>query len=132
MDEAESVADDELLYRRIPASTDWYDPGTGELDDQAFAPHKDRDLTGLSLYRAIFKTIEETAAGQPGKSYYVATLRARDIRAAGIEITRDDPGDPGHVVLPSLNGTNRKDDRTLKLQRVLAGLPLSVSGPFPP
>jgi hypothetical protein len=37
---SEPIEDGELLYRRVPASTRWYDPATGVLRSEAFGPHK--------------------------------------------------------------------------------------------
>lgn len=133
---SEPVDDDELLYRRIPESLGWYDRATGILSAEAFGPHKTRDATGLSLARAKYKSIEEAALGQPGKSYFVAVLRAGDLRQQGIEIVpRPDVGagqwDPAHAELPDLNSEVRKADHTLEQQRILAEqLVLRVEGPF--
>lgn len=96
-DDSEPIADDEVLYRRVPASMGWYSPEMG-LDPRAFAPHKTNDATGLSISRKKHKTVEEAARGQPGKSYYVAILRAGDLRKQGIAVEpRSLPGDPGHA-----------------------------------
>ena len=138
MDDLDPVADDELLYRRVSASAmpQQYDPGTGRLSDQAFAPHKTRDVIGLSVSRAKFKSLEEAARGWPGKSYFVAVLRAGDLRQKGIEVVPrpdlpDGQVDPAHAELPDLNAANRKNDVTLQRQRMLAEeLCLRVEGPF--
>ena len=79
-DEIESIADEELLYRRVPASTGWFDTVSQTLKADAFGPHKIQDLTGLSVTRAKFKSIEQAAQGRPGKSYYVAVLCAGALR----------------------------------------------------
>jgi len=131
-DAAEPVADDELLYRRIPASTNWFDPVTGTLQAAAFAPHKTSDLTGLSVSRAKYKSIENAARARPGKSYFIAVLRAGDLRQSGIEVVpRPLPGDPGHAELPALNSGSRKSTETLEMERLLAEtLCLQVEGPF--
>ena len=130
-DGTEPIADEEFLYRRIPASTDWYSTETG-LKPEAFGPLK-TDATGLSISRAKYKSIEEAARGRPGKSYYVAVLRAGDLRQNGIEpAPKPMPDDPGHAELPDLNADNRKTDQTLELQRVLVSLTLRVEGPFAP
>ncbi len=129
----EPIAADEILYRRVPASPGWYDEGTGLLKPQAFDPHRKNDLTGISVSRAQYKTIEEAARGQPGKSYYVAVLRAGDLLAKGIRVLpRPLPNDPGHAEFPDLNATNRKSNRVLELQRILAELTIEVEGPFVP
>jgi hypothetical protein len=131
-DGIEPIADDELLYRRVPAAAQpqRYDPIRRQLSDQAFAPHKLYDSTGLSVSRAKYKQLEEAAKGQPGKSYYVAVVRAGDLRQHGIEVeARPHPDDPGHAELPQLNAGNYKDSVTLERQRVLVTLCLSVEGP---
>lgn len=135
-DVPDPIDDDEILYRRVPAAAapQRYDPDTGELTDQAFAPHRTEDVTGISLVREKFKNAEQAARGRAGKSYYVAALRAGDIRCAGMSV---EPRphlscgiDPAHAELPDLNSGNRKDDATLERQRVLVRLCLRVLGPF--
>lgn len=78
-DGTEPVADHELLYRRIPAASGFYDaqvdPNPSSL---AFRPTKS-DTTGLSLSRAKYKSVEETGRGREGKRYFVAVLRAGDL-----------------------------------------------------
>ncbi|MHB1038251.1 MAG: hypothetical protein ACYC35_27825 [Pirellulales bacterium] len=133
---SEPVEDGELLYRRIPASTGWYDPAAGVLKAEAFGPHKTQDITGLSVARAKYKSIEEAARGTLGKSYFVAVLRASDLRKQGIDISPqpdlpDGRRDPAHAELPGLRADNRKATQTLEWQRLLAGeLTVRVEGPF--
>lgn len=132
-DGREPIADDELLYRRVPAaaSPQRYDPVTKVLSDQAFAPHKTNDVTGLSISRAKYKRIDEAAKGQPGKSYYVAILRAGDIRRLGMRIEpRPEIDDPAHAELPDLNSANLKESVTMERQRALVDLCIAVEGPF--
>ncbi|MGI8980251.1 MAG: hypothetical protein ACR2FY_13580 [Pirellulaceae bacterium] len=127
------IADDEFLYRRVPASAQpqLFDPVQQELNDQAFAPSKTRDVSGLSVSRAKYKAIEEAGQGRPGKSYYVAVLRAGDLRQHGIVVEpRPKVNDPGHAELPQLNAENYKDSDTLERQRLLVSLCLRVEGPF--
>ena len=94
-DGIEPITDDELLYRRIPASMGWYSASAG-LSPQAFAPHATNDITGLSVSRAKYKSIQAAAKGRPGKSYYVAILRAGDLRQRGIQVVpRPLPEDVG-------------------------------------
>ena len=101
----------------------------------AFDPHRKNDITGLSIFRAKYKSIEEAARGRPGKSYYVAVLRAGDLRKNVITVVPHPDGpdgyDPGHAEIPDLNAGNRKDDKTLERQRLLVELCLRVEGPFP-
>lgn len=132
----EPIADEEYLYRRVPASSvpQWYDPITKELSDQAFAPHKTEDATGLSVSRAKYKSVEQAARGRAGKSYFVAVLLAADVRQAGmnIEPRPETPHgyDPAHAELPDLNSANRKQSDTLQRQRTLVALCREVVGPF--
>ncbi len=126
------ISDDEILYRRIPASTGWCDPSrTPVLEPEAFRPNKN-DVSGISLSRQKYNTIEQAARGQPGKSYYVALLRAADIRAAGMDIVHMPlPDDPGHTEIPDLNYENRKSKQAIEWRTLLAEkLCLQIEGPF--
>ena len=83
---SDPILDDETLYRRIPASTHWYDPNrTPSLEPEAFRPNRN-DESGISVARAKYTTMHQAALGRVGKQYYVAVLRAGDIRAAGMEL----------------------------------------------
>ena len=130
----EPVADDELLYRRVPASTGWYDPTSGMLKSEAFAPHKVNDATGLSVSRGKYKLLEEAALGRPGKTYYIAVINAGELRQAGIDVVPQPhlPSgyDPSHAELPGLNSSNRKATETLERQRVLVSLCRTIEGPY--
>jgi hypothetical protein len=129
-DGSEPIADDEILYRRVPLV---HYSADGGLVDQAFAPHKIRDATGISISRAKYKSIEEAARGGSGKPFYVAVMQAVILRQHGIEpVPRPIVDDPGHAELPDLNAANCRSDRTLELQRVLVELTLRVEGPFGP
>jgi hypothetical protein len=129
-DGTEPVADDELLYRRISVASGWYSPAAG-LKGAAFAPHKTEDETGLSVWRAKYKTVERAARGRAGKSYYVAILRAGDLTQRGIEVVPHPLSDgPGHAELPNLTSANRKTDRTRELERIRVDWCRSVEGPF--
>ncbi len=87
-DRIEPVLDEEILYRRIPASTGWYQPNKeSPLDPEAFRPNHD-DATGISLSREKYTPIEDAARGQPEKEYYVAVLRAGNSHAPGWRLSR--------------------------------------------
>lgn len=127
----EPISDDELIYRRVPLSKEWYNPATTELNSEAFAPSKQRDLTGISVTRAKYNHVERAALGQPGKSYFVAVLRASDIRSLGLKVEpRPVATDLGHSELPDLNAANYKEDATQERKRALAAICLRVEGPF--
>jgi hypothetical protein len=127
----EPIADDELLFRRVPLSTRWFDPITRILRPEAFRPSKERDVTGISVSRQRYKVAELAARGRPGNFYYVAVLRAGDIRQLGITVEpRPLLNDPGHAELPQLNAANYKDSETLERERQLVTICLRVEGPF--
>jgi hypothetical protein len=129
-DGSEPVADDELLYRRIPVSQGWYKEG--RLSPEAFDP-REGELTGISVYRDKYKSLQEVAKGKSRRGYYVAVLRAGDLRERGIEVVqRPKPDDPGHAELPDLTCHNRLTTETLERKHHLTELCLRVEGPFPP
>ncbi len=124
------VADDELLYRRIPVSTGWYTQG--ELSPEAFNPRED-EITGISVYRDKYKSIQEAARGKSKQGYYVAVLRAGDLRKNGLEVvSRPRQNDPGHAELPDLTCDNRLTQEALERKLRLTTLCVRVEGPFPP
>jgi hypothetical protein len=124
----EPVEDDEIIYRRIPVSMNWY--SASGLSPQAFDPRKD-EVSGISVYRAKYKSIEEAAKGLGKQGYYVALLRVGDLRAAGIEVAPCPlEGDPGHAELPGLTCHNRMDNEAVERKSLLAALTLEVKGPF--
>ena len=128
----EPIDDDELLYRRVPMS--WYSVVTG-LHSSAFGPNRVHDSTGISLSRAKYKTAEQAAVSpsRPDKSYYVAVLRAGDVRQAGMNIVpRPTAGNPSHCECTDLRADNYRDTETLERQARLVELCLRVEGPFPP
>ena len=134
-DEINPITDEEFLYRRVPELMPWFDPATRTLKSFAFRPDKQRDVTGLSVTRAKFKSVEQAARGRPGKSYYVAVLRAGDLRNANIRVVPQpnlpDGFDISHAELPDLRADNYKSTETLERQRTLAEeLCLQVEGPF--
>jgi hypothetical protein len=130
-DGIDPIADDEIVFRRIPKSMGWCDEKTRVLSPEAFGPHKTRDTTGISVAREKYKSAELAARGQPGKSYYIAVLRVGDLRQHGLIIEpRPEPDDPGHAELPQLNAANYKDATTLERKRVLVSLCQEVLGPF--
>lgn len=127
----EPINGDELLYRKVPVLPEWVD--AHGLSDEAFKPRKG-DTTGLSLERAKYRSIEDAGRGKSKKGYYVAVLRAGDLRDAGIRVEpRPVEGNPGHCEIVDLTYANRKSDSSLGLMRKLAKeLHLRVEGPFPP
>jgi hypothetical protein len=131
-DGTEPIGDDELLYRRVPLH--FFDENNDpKLSPQAFRPHQN-DTTGLSVSRAMYKSAEQVAQNPRGKRYYVAVLRAGDLRTHGISVAPDPkpPDDLGHAELPDLTYDHRKDKAAEEWSILLAEkLCLRVEGPFP-
>ena len=129
MDGNEEVANEELLYRRIPKT--YY--GVEGVSTDAFRP-RDNDTTGLSFSRDKYKSAKEAAKSveRPENKYYVAKYRAGDLRKAGMTISpRPLPDDPGHCELTDIRVATKKDSRTLDLKgRLAEELLLEVLGPF--
>ena len=128
-DGTEPVGNDELLYRRIPVSTGWCD--LHGVSPEAFHPQQ-YDLSGISLYRAKYKSLLEAASGKSSKGCFVAVLRAGDLTNRGVPLLpRPGKDDPGHVELPSLRFDNRRTREASEQKVLLANLCLKVEGPFP-
>jgi hypothetical protein len=127
----EPIADDEILYRRIPASLGWYNPATGSISPDAFRPTA-WDDTGLSLTRRKYASAELVAAsGSRGKQFYVAAFRASDLIANAIQpMPAPDADNPGHAEIPSLTFAGRKTSQSIQLRIKLVSLCHGVSGPF--
>lgn len=126
----EPIDGNEYLYRKVPVSQEWVDEHG--LSGEAFRPHK-RDTTGLSLERAKYRSIEDAGQGKSKKGYYVAVLRAGDLRDAGIQVEpRPVEGNSGHCEIVDLTYDNRKSNSSLGLMRKLAKDLCTVKGPFPP
>ncbi len=127
------IDDSEILYRRIPVSKEWYQKGI--VYAEAFEPRPE-ELTGLSLFRKRFKSIEAVSRGLAKQGYFVASLKVADIRAAGISVVprpeTSDGWDDAHVELPELTGNVRGSDSAEEMQSKLAeiAMQLPVEGPF--
>jgi len=128
-DEADPIADDEILYRRVPVSKEWVDEHG--VSAEAFAPRKD-DVTGLSVYRARFLRLEDAARGASKRGYYVIELRAGDLKREGIRLVPAPVDDtPGHAEIPSLKYENPESDASLEIRQLLADkLVVKIHGPF--
>ena len=80
-DGSEPIADHEVLYQRISAASGFYDPVVDPRPSPlAFRPTT-HDTTELSLSRAKYVTMEQAGRGREGKHYYVAVLRAGELRS---------------------------------------------------
>lgn len=135
----EPIEDAELIYRRIPVSTGWY--ANGHLSPEAFDPHPQRDITGISVSRSKYKTLEDAAKGPGRKGYFVAVFLAIDLRQRGIDVVPrpihpEDPGspeyDPGHAEIPALTAQSRGSTPAEEAKLSMATLAIEVKGPFIP
>ncbi len=83
LDGSEPVADHKIRYRRIPATSGFYDPHVDPNPSPlAFRPTQ-LDTTGLSLSRAKYKTLEQAGQGREGivgRSVVFACRRAISAR----------------------------------------------------
>jgi hypothetical protein len=127
-DGTEPITDDELLYRRIPVSKRWYD--ADGVSPEAFDP-RPNETTGISVSRAKYKSIEQAAKGPSKQGYYVAVLRAGDLRQNSLQVVpRPEPDDPGHAELPDLTCENRLTQEAEERKLRLSELSQRVEGPF--
>ena len=137
-DGRESIADEEIVYRRVSAASGWYEEGSERpVAWLAFRPNRN-DVRGLSVWRAKYKTAAEAAAAgaSPGKQYYVIGLHVGRLRTAGVivEPSADEAG-VGHASLANLNSDayEREKNAVRSLaEMIAASLVESVDGPFAP
>lgn len=103
-DELIPIDDDELLYRRVSVRSGWYDKQ--ELSPHAFGPNRN-DQTGISVFRARYRSIDSAARGPSPDGYYVVVLQAGELRGNGIRVEPQPEIDGGwdisHAELPDLN-----------------------------
>lgn len=115
------ISDDEVVYRRFPASMREQDP-PHRVSPQAFRPTPEDK--GLSVFRAKYHRPEDCAPANPGQEWYLAVLRVKDIREKGMEIVESPetswPSRIGHAEIKSLNGKSRKEPRSEEWQFWLA------------
>lgn len=131
-DGTEPVEDEERLYRRVPIHPQYFDHAVDAHPTPfAFRPRQE-DSTGLSVYRAKYKSMNEVAANSRGKRYFIAVMVVGALRARGIEVEpRPLPQDPGHAEIPGLRYDNRSTQQAEEWQVALATALSTVEGPFP-
>ena len=133
LDGTEPITDDEILYRRSNTSEKHFNPESGEpISPKAFKPHRDRDKTGLSVFRAKYVNPYKLCDDGSGRRFWVISLCAGDLRRHGIEVIPrpSKQAGPGHAELPGLHSDNRK--KTEELQLIIAEkLCLRIEGPYP-
>lgn len=129
-DGTEPVLDSEILYRRI--SCQYYNPENDTCPSPLSFRLIPEDITGLSVYRAKYKTMKQVAANPREKQYYVASFLAGKLRENEIDIVpRPLQDDPGHAEIPNLTYENRKTPKSREIQLSLAEkLWKSIDGPI--
>ena len=130
-DGTEPIEDEELLYRRVQLVHVGPAEG-GEPSPMAFHPGR-HDRTGISVRRAKYVTPDQAAQNDRGKRYYIAVLRAGDLRRHGFQVVpRPVTGVAGHAELPNLTHENRHSDEAVEAKQLLARkLCLKILGPLP-
>jgi hypothetical protein len=134
---SDEIGGDELLFRKISVKSEWYDPIRNEIKPEAFKPWP-RDIRGISFDRAQsdehpdFRRIEEAARGPSVKGYYVAVLRAGDLRSFKFDIEPDPlPDNPGHALITNLTYASKMDAQSIDMMAILAHMLVSeIQGPF--
>jgi len=105
----------------------------------AFSPHSERDVGGLSVTRMKYQTAEEMAAvPRVGKStFWIASLRVSDLERLGLSVVADPlpesasgPARRGHALIPGMKSANRKTDEVLNWKQQLATAVIELHGPF--
>ncbi len=122
------IGDDELVYRRIPVKANYFQPSLLiPLSPKAFQPRR-KDTTGISVMRSKFLSCEEAAAlGLEGQKYFIAVLKAGDLRNNGVDIFAvPSKTEPGHALITSLTSANRDEGTMYKITRLC----IEVLGPF--
>lgn len=129
-DGSEPIDDDEILYRRLLG--EHLTPTFG-VSPQAFVPSK-RDTTGMSFFREKYMTAEAVVeqTGQKGKKYFIAVIRAGDLRHHDIDVVpRPSNTSSGHCEIPSMTCGTRESDECFAISLRLANLvQYPILGPF--
>ena len=95
-----TIADDEVLYRRIPPGSSWFEP-PDRISSGNFKLR--RDELGISVYRAVAVDV----AGVLNMPEAVAQSRVAEVTAGQIRAARDGKGNPlGLDVVPVNNENN--------------------------
>jgi hypothetical protein len=135
-DGGEKIADDEIVYRRVPAKLEYYVPANDRpVQWITFQPNRN-DLSGISVWRAKHVRPDEAVqTARPGRSYYLIALNVSDLRRLGAEVVAS-PGEggPGHASITSLSwsryrGPQKKDVMELA-SRIAFEACQVVLGPF--
>ena len=135
-DGGDRIADDEIVYRRVPANVDFYDPVSDRpVQWITFQPNRN-DLSGISVWRA--KSVQPDEAVQTarrGKSYYLIALKVSDLRRLGAEVVASPEKEGfGHATITSLSWTRYRGDQKNDVKELAMRIAIEASknvlGPF--
>jgi len=127
------VDDEELLYRKVSVRSKWWHNGV--LSSEAFNPNKN-DATGISVFRAVFRSVEDAAKGPSPDGYYVVVLQTGELRARGIQVNPqpdvDGIWDDSHAELPQIRIATKRSTEVEELKQMLVEFAKHrpVQGPF--
>lgn len=110
-EDAKTISDDDLLWRRIVNKPEWVNPNTGRVSSAAFI---DRYTGEVSVHLARLTTQEKALAGRPddGLVKLVAGLpRSLDLIVA-YDPKEDDPS-PSLICSPTGSGISKSKARKL-------------------
>ena len=94
-----TIADDEVLYRRIPPGEDWFEP-PDQISSLNFKLRPNE--LGISVCRAITVDVAEVLS-KPGA---IAGSRVAQVTVGQIRDARDSKGNPLHLDVVSVNDEN--------------------------
>ena len=102
MTPADTVADDEVIYRHVPGGPTWQAPPDNRISsiNCRLRPNE----TGLSVSRAAIMSATEVMArlGNPATGSKIAAVAVAEVRAIGLEVVPAPlDGNPGHAEIRS-------------------------------
>lgn len=135
-DGSERIADNEIIYRRLPSNAEYYDPACNPpIQWIAFKPNE-HDSTGISVWRAKSLSRAEAATlnARRGKSYYLVAIKVAELRRLGAEIESTPvEGGAGHASIVSLSWRRYQSEKNAVMelaQRLARDAHYEVHGPF--
>lgn len=132
------VSDDEFVLRRVPEQYAVPPLSNPPVGHNAFRP-TEKDVTGISVYRAIYHPDPKTIlAGIPDEvkraKYTIVKLAVADIESLGLSVVPKEDEIAGHAEIPQLNRTAREDNKQWanEIQLELAKKSIIVHSPLQP
>ena len=119
---AYEIPDDEVVLRRIPATTPWLAEGP-RVTSANFAPKPGEN--GISVSRLSLTSPDRLLALAPHPAAFrIAALSVREIRGLGLDVSADPtPDDPGHCEIRPAEALRNSHSLRRKLARACDLLP---------